>query len=304
LLSLAHWDPVDVAGLRQLLELTPGCPQVKVGLIDGPVDVDHEGLRAASIQPVNRRARQACRNLGSPECRHGTFVAGILVGARGSGAPAIRPGCTLLIQPLFTESATGRPATLRQLASALRETVEAGARVINLSMTALRTTGPAERALTQALDDCARLDVVVVAAAGNEAVVGSSCITRHPCVVPVAASDARGIPLAFSNLGRSISQRDLLAPGENIVSLVPREGSMTLSGTSAAAPFVTGAIALLCSLFPQLRGRDVCDAVVRVGVRRRTVVPPPLDAGMAYAELSARTEDRRGHDEHLGCREG
>jgi len=289
-------NPVNSAGLRRLFDLSRGRSEVKVGLIDGPVDVNHESLRAALIQPVNSRHGQACTDLDSPECRHGTFIAGILVGVRGEASPAICPDCTLLTRPLFAESRTGGPpvphARPQQLASALRETAGAGARVINLSMAALRLAGPGERVLTQALDECARLDVVVVAAAGNEALVGSSCITRHPWVIPVAASDARGIPMASSNLGSSISRRGLLAPGENIVSLEPRGGSITLSGTSAAAPFVTGAIALLCSLFPWLRGRDICDAVGRASVRRRTVVPPLLDAWTAYLELSARPKGK------------
>lgn len=296
-------DPVDLAGLRPLFDLTRGDPEVKVGLIDGLVDVDHESLRAVSVQPVNLSARQACTNLDSSECHHGTFVAGILVAERGTTAPAICPDCTLLVRPLFTESTTCGPAvphaTPRDLASALWETVQAGAHVINLSMAASHTTGPGEQALTRALDECARLDVVVVAAAGNDALIGSNCITRHPWVVPVAASSARGLPLAFSNLGRSISRRGLLAPGEDITSLGPRGRSTTVSGTSAAAPFVTGTIALLCSLFPRLGRRDVCDAVARASLRRRTVVPPLLDAWTAYQELTVSTEGRGVHHEQI-----
>lgn len=299
-------NPVDSAGLRPLFDLSSGIPEVKVGLIDGPVDVSHESLRAALIQPVNRPARTACTDLGSPECRHGTFVAGILAGGRGGVAPAICPGCILLVRPLFAESVTGGPvmpqASPYELAAALRETVAAGARIVNLSMAALRLAGPGERALTQALDECARLDVVVVAAAGNQAQVGSSCITRHPWVIPVAACDARGIPLAFSNLGSSISRRGLLAPGEAIVSLGPAGRTVTGNGTSAAAPFVTGAIALLCSLFPRLRGRDISDAVGRAGLRRRTIVPPLLDAWTAYLELSARSKGKECQHEQYGER--
>jgi subtilisin family serine protease len=299
-------DPVNLAGLRPLFDLTEGSPEVKVGLIDGPVDVNHEGLSAALIQPVNSDARHGCLDPDSPECRHGTFVAGILAGARGGTVPAICPGCTLLVSPLFAESTNGRPAVPQarpqQLASALRETARAGARVINLSMAALHLEGSGDRALTHALDECARLGTAVVAAAGNESVVGSSCITRHPWVTPVAASTALGVPSASSNLGSSISRRGLLAPGEDIVSLGPPGRSTALSGTSAAAAFVTGTIALLCSLFPQLGVRDVRDAVARASLRRRTIVPPALDAWAAFLELSARTKGRESHHEQFAER--
>lgn len=289
-------DPVRLAGLSPLFDLTRGSPEVVVGLIDGPVDVGHESLRGASIRPVDQHHRPHCTDPNSPECRHGTFVAGVLAAARGTNAPAICPDCTLLVRPVFAESTNGSPAppraTPRQLASALRETADAGARVINLSMAALRTAGPGEKALTEAFDECARRDIVVVAAAGNDSLVGSSCITRHPWVVPVAASGAHGVPLAFSNLGNSISRRGLLAPGADIVSLGPRGRSTTVSGTSAAAPFVTGAVALLLALFPRLAGRDVCAALVRASARRRTVVPPLLNAWTAYQELSVRANGR------------
>lgn len=136
------------------------------------------------------------------------------------------------------------------------------------------------------LDHAAKRGVIVVAAAGNQGVVGSSAVTRHPWVIPVIACDLRGNPLGYSNLGHSTGRRGLSAPGQGITSLAANGRSATFGGTSAAAPFVTGTIALLLSLFPNATAASVKLAVTNgAGVTRTTVVPPLLNAWAAYQAL-------------------
>ena len=86
-----------------------------------------------------------------------------------------------------------------------------------------------------------------------------------------------------SNLGSSIGRRGLGAPGDAITSLGAEGPPLTLGGTSAATPFVTGAIALLWSAFPAATAAEVRYAVTHASApRRTTVVPPLLDAWGAY----------------------
>jgi subtilisin family serine protease len=92
--------------------------------------------------------------------------------------------------------------------------------------------------------------------------------------------------MAMSNLGNSIGRRGLMAPGEAITSLAPGGGTTTSSGTSAAAPFVTGAIALLWSVFRNAGAAAVKTAVTQAIARRSAVVPPLLDAAAAYQFLA------------------
>ena len=99
--------------------------------------------------------------------------------------------------------------------------------------------------------------MIVVAAAGNQGTLGRSAITRHPWVIPVVACDGRGRPMADSNLGGSIGRRGLSAPGDAITSLGADGESLTLGGTSVAAPFVTGATALLWSVFPSASAAEI-----------------------------------------------
>jgi subtilisin family serine protease len=280
-------DPLQLAALTPLMARTSGRPDVVVGLLDGPVAVNHPDLPSEHIHSIPGLLPGVCAQPSSAACIHGTFVAGILGARRGSPAPALCPDCTLLLHPIFAETVRGEgllpSATPQQLAAALVATVDAGARIINLSAALAQPFVKGEREVNEALDYAARRGVIVVVAAGNQGAVGSSAITRHPWVIPVTATDRAGRPPGYANLSGSIGRRGLSAPGAEITSLAPEGGSRTFSGTSVAAPFVTGAIALLWSEFPTASAAAVKLAVSRAATpRRNSMVPPMLDAWAAY----------------------
>jgi subtilisin family serine protease len=289
-------SPSDVVGLTALMERTSGSPEVVIGLIDGPVARDHPDLASASIRELSAGA---CTEAGETRDRgaaglarmHGTYVAGILSAKRGGVAPAICPGCTLLVRSIFLGTGPADDAELPsaspdELAAAIVECVSAGARVVNLSVAVAQPSPNKERGLDEALGHAAQRGAIVVAAAGNQGIVGSSAITRHPWVIPVAACDLRGRPMGMSNLGGSIGRRGLMAPGDAITSLGADGGSLTMGGTSAAAPFVSGTVALLWSAFPGASAAAVRWVVTPARTPRRAgVVPPLLDASMAYDRL-------------------
>jgi subtilisin family serine protease len=283
---------LDLVRLRPLLDETAGSPDVRIGLIDGPVDRHHPGFAGANVRDVSPRVASDCSPPTSDACRHGTLVAGVLVAARGCGAPALCPGCTLLMRPIFLDTrAEDGPApptaSVDEVATAIVETVDAGATLLNLSVALAEPSSRAERRMNEALDHAARRGAIVVAAAGNQATVGSSAITRHPWVIAVIACDAKGRPTRDSNLSHSAGKRGLAAPGEAITSLAPGGRMATFSGTSAAAPFVTGAIALLWSLFPGTAANRLRFAITGGGaVRRTTVIPPLLDGLRAYRAMA------------------
>jgi subtilisin family serine protease len=177
-------------------------------------------------------------------------------------------------------------ATPEELAEAIIDSVNAGARVINLSSALVEPSQQGESKLEQAFNYAAQRGVITVAAAGNQGMVGSSAITRHPWVIPVAACDAQGRPLNESNLGSSIGRHGLSAPGENVASLGTNGKPQTFGGTSAAAPFITGAIALLWSEFSGATAAQIKLAVTQAGaLRRPTIAPPVLDAWGAYEAM-------------------
>ena len=285
-------DPLQLVRLRPLMSRSQGRTELAVALVDGPVALDHPDLAQSRIKEIPADVRGSCLRLESVACMHGTFVAGMLVARRGSQAPAICPGCTLILRPIFAESTKSNhpmpSATPEELATAITEAIRAGANVINLSAALTQPSSRGEHRLEQALDYAALRGVLVVAAAGNQGTVGSSAITRHPWVIPVIGCDLQGRPTAESNLGSSIGRWGLAAPGEDITSLGTDGKPRTFGGTSAAAPFVTGAIALLWSEFPSASAAQIKLAVTQAGrLSRRTIAPPVLDAWAAYEAMSS-----------------
>jgi subtilisin family serine protease len=279
------------------MEVTTGSSEVGIGLIDGPVDTSHPDLAAQAVTNIGPNQVDSCRHMNSAACRHGSYVAGILAARRGSEAPAICPDCGLLVRPIFLEPMTNLDdlrADPAELALALADCADAGVRVVNVSAALAQPSMKDERALTDALDHAARRDVIVVVAAGNQGTLGSTAITRHPWVIPVVSYDEHGRPHSQSNLGRSIGRSGLGAPGVGITSLGAGGAPLTCNGTSAAAPFVTGAVALLCSEFPDASGHDIKSGLLAMRAEQRTtVVPPLMDAWGSYQFLRGSRPGRR-----------
>jgi subtilisin family serine protease len=283
---------IDLVKLRRLMDRSEGHVDVRVALIDGPVALDHPGLSRANIEGVSRASLESCEHAGSDACLHGTLVAGVLVGSRDSGAPGISPMCTLLVRPIFFETASAprlAQTTLEEVAAAVVESVDAGAHVINISASLAEPSCRNERCVDDALAYASRHGTLVIVAAGNQQAIGSSAMTRHAWTVPVVACAADGKPTADSNLSRSIGRWGLLAPGANVNSLAAGGGVRPFSGTSAAAPFVTGAAALLMSLFPRTAPHGIRSAILAGTARGAALVPPLLDADAAFGILSARS---------------
>ena len=283
--------PLDIVHLSALMQRTHGRREVRIGLIDGPVFMAHPDIASENIKEIPNKLRGTCSHPQSAACLHGTLVAGILVAKRGSLAPAICPDCTLLVRSIFSEAGQvngdSPRATPDELAEAIIDCVDSGARVLNLSAALARPYFKERGKLELALDYAAARGAILVAAAGNHGVLGSSAITQHSAVIPVVACDDHGTPLAASNLGNSIGRRGVMVPGVGIVSLGVRGSSEVFSGTSAAAPFVTGTIALLLSEFPGASSNQVRLAVTQTALSgRRTVVPPLLNAALAYRALN------------------
>jgi subtilisin family serine protease len=284
-------DALEVAGLTALMGVTIGASNIAIGLIDGPVAADNADLATENIRSLSP-ATVGTKGANGTATTHGTFVAGILTARRGSNAPAICPGCTLLVRPIFLEAASDNAempsATPDEVADAIAESIDAGARIINLSVAVASPSPNRERRLEEALNHAARRGTIIVAAAGNQGTIGSSAITRHVWVIPVAACDRRGQPLSPSNLGASIGRRGLRAPGDQITSIGTRGEPVTSGGTSAAAPFVTGTVALLWSAFPVATAAEIKRAITQAGAASRTtIVPPLLNAWAAYQLMAA-----------------
>src|SRR5690242_18669296 len=110
-------SPLELVKLTALMERTSGNPEVKIGLIDGPVLMQHPHLAVEHLQEIPGKNGAMCAQAASTACLHGTFVAGMLSASRNSRAPGICPDCTLLIRPIFPETSSdsiSMPSATRQ----------------------------------------------------------------------------------------------------------------------------------------------------------------------------------------------
>jgi hypothetical protein len=92
-------DFLDLANLAPLMERTSGSAEIMIGLMDGPVAMNHPDLATGSVRGIGGEPGAGCTHSDSAACIYGTFTAGILSAKRDSPAPAICPGCTMLVCP-------------------------------------------------------------------------------------------------------------------------------------------------------------------------------------------------------------
>jgi membrane-anchored mycosin MYCP len=268
----------DLIDLPRVWQLTRGAGQ-RVAIIDTGVSPHR---RLPEVVPGGDYVSTGD---GTQDCdAHGTLVAGIIAGApdpRADSFTGVAPEATLIsirqssakFAPARDRSRTG-VGDVETMAKAIRTAADLGASVINISSVACV-------AVTSALDDRAlgaalayAVDVknaVVVAAAGNTGGAGQ-CPPQHSdptwatvtvvvspawyddYVLTVGSVNAEGTPSAFTLAGPWV---DVAATGEAVTSL----DSEPVSGTSYAAPVVSGLAALIRARFPALTARQVMQRI-------------------------------------------
>lgn len=201
---------------------------------------------------------------------HGTFVAGIIAAQPqvGTGLAGIAPGVTILPVRQANDASDG---TSSGLARAIRAATDAGARVVNISASAFFPNEELRLAVEYAADH----DVVLVAAAANEAQSGNpkSYPAAYPQVIAVGSIGEDGQRSDFSEVGSFL---DLVAPGVDVISLSRAGiGHLVDNGTSYASPFVSAVAALVRSYYPRLTAAQVKRRLELTADHPGTTLPDP-----------------------------
>ena len=181
---------------------------------------------------------------------HGTAVASLIAGD-SSIVKGISPAADLLSIRALDSNGAGDAFTV---ALAIREAVNNGAQVINLSLGSQSDNA----ALRDAVLFAQSKGVILVAAVGNEGAGQVSFPAHYPGVIGVAANDANEGYLTFSNRGPQV---DLSAPGIEITAAGVNDDVVLFTGTSASAPLVAGTVAHMLEENPDLEYRDIIDSL-------------------------------------------
>ncbi len=284
-----------------------------VAVVDTGVDVNHPFIAGRPVAEAcfssrcpNGKRRMAGPGAARPVANHGTHVAGIAVG-RGVDMAGVAPEAGLIAINVFSRVDGKLGASNSTVLGALDWLigVARSGRVhiasINMSLGSPRHAAtPCQDSIYDlAVRLLAAEGVVIVAAAGNE---GQTRGIAHPAcvrgIVSVGAVDKQTKVADFSNSAPTL---DILAPGVDILSSVPRSPTneapfKELPGTSMAAPHVAGAFAVLRQASPRSPVRDLYRALLNAGRQitdeRNGIRKPTLNVAGALRALGVHGSDR------------
>jgi hypothetical protein len=239
---------------------------IVVGVIDSGVNpalAEFTGRIAPSSRDV-----AASRPLAD-ERGHGTSVTGILLAARnGVNMHGVAPQATLLALRADTPGSCddqGCSYASPAIAAGLQAAADARARVVNMSLGGGSTTA----AVRAAAGQLASAGGILVLSAGNEGLstpqsFANQLVAVSPTTTIVAgAVNASNEIASFSNRAGLLAANFLVAPGVDLRSFNQDGATFLYSGTSVAAPIVSGAAALLAQAFPALTGAQIVDILLR-----------------------------------------
>ena len=281
--SKGQWGLTGTNGIdaQNAWNITTGSEKVLVGVIDSGIDVGHEDLTNRVNEFYSRDFSGSSGGAFSDTFAHGTHVAGI-IGAEGNnfiGVTGVNWHVQLVSLKIVSsveddqeDRNNGYPMFNSRMITAVEYATRAGIPILNNSNGTEKYTGTSV-ALETALD---KYPGLLVTAAGNNQTDNDTtrffpANIRRPNVISVGAITSTGARADFSNYGQNTV--DIYAPGKDILSTIPKSyhglgyiiektGYGSTSGTSMAAPHVSGVAALMLSVDSSMTGAELKNAIL------------------------------------------
>ncbi|MBI3852785.1 MAG: S8 family serine peptidase [Verrucomicrobia bacterium] len=272
--SGSEWHLAKIQAM-QAWDVTMGRSNVIVAVLDSGVNRAHPDLLGRILPGYDFVSGD---NDPADDFGHGTAVAGTIVAAgnNGVGVAGVVPGCTVLPVKILDASGFG---TYSSIAEGVRYAVDQGASVINLSVAGNSPSSTLQDAISFAWSN----NVVVVAAAGNNA----NSTPQYPAacahVVAVSATEPNDTLASFSSYGSYVT---LSAPGDNIWT-TQRDTNNPYGawrGTSFASPIVAGIAALVASENPSLSNDEIVSLLQQTADDAGL---PGYDTSFGYGRVNA-----------------
>ena len=206
---------------------------------------------------------------------HGTHVSGTIgaMGGNGTGVAGVDWSVQIVAMKFLNASGSGSIDGAVQALNYFTHEAQATPSENFVATNNSWGGAGASQALTNAVTNAAQNDILFVAAAGNSA-ANTDVVASYPsdlstlyngganydAVISVASLTSAGVLSSFSNYGATTV--DLAAPGSSIYSTLPGGAYGTMSGTSMATPFVTGAVALYAAAHPDATAAEIKAALL------------------------------------------
>lgn len=261
-------DEKNTAILSELDDYTEGKKEAIESATTAPKDYRAEYIKD-DYTNINDKY-YGNNNVKGPDAQHGTHVSGIIAAERNNGIGI--DGIADNVKIMSVRTVPNGDEYDKDVALGIFYAVDNGAKVINMSFG--KYYSPEKRWVDSAVKYAEQKDVLLVHAAGNEStdieekesfpssIFLNSKEKAGNFITVGASSDPKmkGTLVAdFSNYGKL--NVDVFAPGVKIYSSLPGNQYGNESGTSMAAPVVTGIAALIRSNFPELSARQVKEAI-------------------------------------------
>jgi subtilisin family serine protease len=229
------------------------------------------------------------------DAKHGTHVAGIIGAVRGNGIGV--DGIAPAVKFMMIRTVPDGDERDKDIANAIRYATDNGAQIISMSFG--KPYSPYKSAVDDAVKYADAHGVLMVHAAGNDGADLSKGKNFPTPVfmggghainwIEVGASSWKGgsdLAAPFSNYGKN--EVDVFAPGVDILSTVPGNEYERDSGTSMAAPVVSGLAALIMGYYPSLSAADVRRIIISSVARHadQMVTKPGSDDKVPFGSLS------------------
>jgi hypothetical protein len=252
-------SPVDVANATDF-SMTPSspndCTRVTIGLIDTAIPRTGSSQEAFLLPSIDVAGTTAAAAAGAAdttpphgEAMYKTILNGYQYSVKGAKTAPI------MIQPVNVYGPNAQ-ATTFDVASGILRAINAGAKIINLSLGSQGSSS----LLADIIAKGQAQDVIFIAAAGNEPVTTPTFPAALPGVIAVTASDRSGQVASYANRGDFI---DVIAPG---VSIFSAEGQRWMStGTSVSTAYVSGLAAAMAD--PCKKAFSSVDAAIRQNLK-------------------------------------
>ncbi|KAJ3088296.1 hypothetical protein HK102_009092 [Quaeritorhiza haematococci] len=294
-ISPGDWGLKRIAQSDKYLYPSNGGAGVDVYILDSGIDVDHPQFEGRAVNGASFVGDDSFYDFGG----HGTHIAGIV----NSKSWGVAPNATVISVRVFGENDGALTSVIiRGLGWILcQHKIRNRKSIINMSFGIHNNSIALYRTMIPAL---VKRGIYVVAGAGNDNI--NACEVSPACLpetITVGAINFENEMTPASNFGECV---DILAPGRDIESTYPRfwpngfarmgEGRRRLSGTSMAAPFVAGTLALILGERDFETAREGREYLLKIATRGAiTKIKPGTVANLLYNGRSRECEENPCH---------